>query len=445
MNNEPYRFTLIKAGRLIDGSGAPPIERGAVLFDNGKIAAAGPESQVTAPDGARVLAIEYPRMTVMPGMVDAHTHNNGFGDGRAGDDLATLPDEVLTVNSARNARLSLFTGVTTVRENGPKNTTMFRLRDAIEEGITIGPRLVLCGRAVSIIGGHMSYFGIQSTGPVEARSHVRQLIKEGADYIKITATGGSTRTSFPLRPSFDVDELKAITGEARKFGKLTAAHCLSIQGIVNSLDAGVDMIIHCVFKEPDDTDVFRYDVAERIGEQRAYVNPTLHVSRSGNWALEHKKADRGLTKAEQKMLDEGYRSLDRRLEDCRRMIEMGLKVITGSDSSWGSYKLGNTPHEAECLVMAGYSPMQALLSVTRDSASSIGMADRVGTLEPGKEADVIVVDGNPAEDINALWNVVDVFFRGQRVDRGSVQSRAGIRQPPPVGAATAHDSPSDGA
>ena len=445
MNNEPYRFTLIKAGRLIDGTGAPPIERGAVLFDNGKIAAAGRESGVAAPDGARVLTIEYPRMTVMPGMVDAHTHNNGFGDGRAGDDLATLPDEVLTVNSARNARLSLFSGVTTVRENGPKNTTMFRLRDAIEEGIAIGPRLVLCGRAVSIIGGHMSYFGIQSTGPVEARSHVRQLIKEGADYIKITATGGSTRTSFPLRPSFDPDELKAITGEAQKFGKLTAAHCLSIQGIVNSLDAGVDMIIHCVFKEPDDSDVFRYDVAERIGEQEAYVNPTLHVGRSGNWALEHKKADRGLTPAEQTTLDEGYRSLDRRLEDCRRMIEMGLKVITGSDSSWGNYQLGNTPYEAECLVMAGYSPMQALLSVTRDSAASIGMDDRVGTLEPGKEADVIVVDGNPAEDIDALWNVVDVFFGGRRVDRGSVQSRAGIRQPPPSEVSVVSDSPSSGA
>ena len=444
MDNAPYRFTLIKAGRLIDGTGAPPIERGAVLFDNGKIAAAGPESEVAAPDGARVLTIEYPRMTVMPGMVDAHTHNNGFGDGRAGDDLATLPDEVLTVNSARNARLSLFTGVTTVRENGPKNTTMFRLRDAVEEGITVAPRLVLCGRAVSIIGGHMSYFGIESTGPVEARMHVRQLIKEGADYIKITATGGSTRTSFPLRPSFEVDELRAMTGEAHKFGKLTAAHCLSTQGIANALDAGVDMIIHCVFKEQDDSDVFRYDVAERIGEQGAYVNPTLHVGRSGNWVLEHKKADRGLTRAEQVTLDEGYRSLDRRLEDCRRMIEMGLKVITGSDSSWGNYQLGNTPYEAECLVMAGYSPMQALLSVTRDSAASIGMGDRVGTLEPGKEADVIVVDGNPAEDINALWNVADVFFAGQRVDRGSVQSRSGIRQQPPLVSATAHDRPSDG-
>ena len=119
----------------------------------------------------------------------------------------------------------------------------------------------------------MSYFGSEVTGPNEARAMTRQLIKEGADYIKITATGGTTLTSYRLRPSFDVDELRAITEEAHKFGKLTAAHCVSTQGIVNSLDAGVDMIIHCVFKESDGADVFREDLAERIGKQGAYVNP----------------------------------------------------------------------------------------------------------------------------------------------------------------------------
>ncbi len=432
MPSDTRRFTLLKAGVLIDGRGGPPIERGAVLIRDGRIAAAGPERDAAAPDGARVQTIEYPRMTLMPGMVDAHTHSNGFGDGRPGDELAGLPDEVLTLQSARNARLSLLTGVTTVRENGAKNATTLRLRDAVEQGIAAGPRMALCGRAVSIIGGHMSYFGIESTGPDEARAHTRRLIKEGADYIKITATGGSTSTSFPLRPSFDVDELRAITGEAHKFGKLTAAHCTSTQGVVNSLDAGVDMIIHCIFKEPDGVDGFREDVAERIGEQGAFVNPTLHVSRSANWAIERRKAERGLTPAEQAELDEGRRSLDRRMDDCRRMIEMGLKVVTGSDSSWGSYPLGNTPYETECLAMAGYSPMRALLSVTRDSAVSIGMGDRVGTLEPGKEADVIVVNGNPAEDVGALWNVVDVFLGGRRVDRGSEESRAGIRQQPPA-------------
>ena len=422
-------FQLIKAGRVLECTGGPAIEDGAVLIEGSKIRAVGRRSDVAAPEGASVEIHDYPDKTVLPGMVDCHTHHNGFGDGRFGDDLVTLPDEVLTLQSARNARTSLFTGVTTIRENGPKNFTMLRLRDAINEGIVLGPRMVLCGRPVAIIGGHMGYFGSEATGPTEARATVRQLVKEGADYIKITATGGSTKTSFPLRPSFDVDELTAIADEAHKFDKLTATHCVSTQGTINSLDAGVDMIIHCVYTNPDGTDDFRPDVAERIGEQGAYVNPTLHVTRSGVWTLQAKRDDEGPSAALDAALDESRRQLDTRLEHCRRMMEMGLNVITGSDSSWSNYKLGNAVYETECLVMAGYSPMQGVLSVTREAAKALGVDDTVGTLEPGKEADIIVVDGDPTERVEDLWNVEEVFFGGQKVARGSNRSLAATRQP----------------
>jgi imidazolonepropionase-like amidohydrolase len=433
MADRSREFKLIKAGRLIDSRGGPPIESGAVLVQGSKISDVGRAGDITPPEGARAEVYDYPGQTIMPGMVDCHTHHNGFGDGRVGEDVAALPDEILTLQSARNARTSLFTGVTTIRENGPKNRTTLLLRDAISQGIATGPRMVLCGRPISIIGGHMGYFGSEVTGTVEARAMVRQLIKEGADYIKITATGGSTRTSFPLRPSFNVDELRAITDEAHKFGKLTATHCLSIQGIVNSLDAEVDMIIHCVFKEPDGTDNFRPDVAERIGENGAYVNPPLHVGRSAGWALLREKEIRKLTGGEQSQVDEVLRNYDTRLEQCSRMMDMGLKIITGSDSSWGYYQLGNTVHETECLVMAGYSPMQGVLSVTRDAAKALGVDDTVGTLEPGKEADIIVVDGDPSERISELWNVSEVFLAGQRIERGSEDSVAATRQLPPGG------------
>ena len=430
---EGYDYKLIHAGLLIDGRGGPPIERSAILIDGSKIRAVGPQSDVAAPEGSTVQVLDYPDKTVMPGMVDCHTHHNGFGDGRLGDDLAGLPDEVLTLQSARNARTALFSGVTSIRENGPKNLTMFRLRDAIREGRASGPRMVLCGRAVSIIGGHMGYFGSEVTGPIEARAMTRQLIKEGADYIKITATGGSTLTSFPLRPAFNVDEMFAITDEAHSFGKLTATHCLSAQGIVNSLDAGVDMIIHCVFKEADGFESFREDIAERIGKQGAYVNPTLHVMRASIWALQRKKERRALTAQQQRQLDKGLRAFETRLEHCQRLIEMGLKVITGSDSSWGDYRLGNTQYETECLVMAGRSPMQGVLSVTSEAAAALGIDDTVGTLEAGKEADIVVLDGNPSENIGDLWNVVDVFQAGRRVERGSAEVLAAIRQMPPGG------------
>ena len=423
-------YLLITADRVIDSKGGPPIENGALLVRDGEIVSVGRAADVATPEGASVESHHYPGCTALPGMVDCHTHHNGFGDGRAGDDLTLLADEILTVQAARNARASLFSGVTTIRENGPKNVTMFRLRDSINAGLTLGPRMVLCGRPVAIIGGHMGYFGGEVTGPNQTRALTRQLIKEGADYIKITATGGSTRTSFPLKPSFTVDELKAVTEEAHKFDKLTATHCLSSQGIANSLDADVDMIIHCAFKDGDGADNFREDIAERIGEQGVYVNPTLHVGRSSAWVMGHKRDDVGLTAQEEVALDDTRRSMDVKLDHSRRMIEMGLRVITGSDSSWGNYKLGNTVYEAEMLVHAGYTNMQGVLSVTSWAASALDMDDQVGTLEAGKLADVLVVNGNPAENVNDLWNVADVFFEGRKLERGSDDSLAAVRQQP---------------
>ena len=423
-------YTILTADRVIDASGGAPIENGAVLLDGSTVAAVGRATDIRAPEGAPAQTAYYPGCTIMPGMVDCHTHHNGFGDGRLGDDLAQIPDEVLTVQSARNARASLFSGVTTIRENGPKNVTMFRLRDAINEGLAIGPRMVLCGRPVSIIGGHMGYFGGEVTGANEARALTRQLIKEGADYIKIVATGGTTRTSFPTLPSFNVEELRAVTDEARKFGKLTATHSSNSAGIANSLDAGVDMIIHCYHLDADGTVNFREDLAERMARQSAFVNPTLQVSRATAWDLTHKRDDNGLTASEQAELDTARTNLDVRLDHTRRMIDMGVKVITGSDSSWSSYQLGNTVYETELLVHAGYTPMQGVLSVTSWAADALGVSDTVGTLEPGKAADVLVVRGNPADDINALWNVEDVFLAGRKVKRGSGDSIAAVRQPP---------------
>ena len=432
MQDPTQAFKLIKAGRLIDGMGGPPIQDGAVLVQGDKIIAAGPVGEVVAPEGATVDTYDYPGKTVMPGMIDCHTHHNGFGDGRPGEDVAALPDEVITLQAARNARDSLFSGVTSIRDNGAKNMTMFRLREAVNLGIIQAPRMVLCGRPIAIVGGHMGYFGSEVTGPVEATAAVRQLIKEGADYIKISATGGSTRTSFPLLPAFTLDELKAMTGEAHKFGKLTATHCASTQGTIDSLDAGVDMIIHCVFKDADGKANFREDVAERIGAEGAYVNPTVHTARATLWSLQRRKEAQGLSAQEQARLDESLWELEVRWTHLARLIEMGLKIITGSDSSWSSYKLGNTVYETECLVQAGMSPMKGIVSVTSDAAKSLGIDSVTGSLEPGKEADVIIVDGNPAEDINALWNIAEVFLGGQKVDRGPESVLAGVRQHPPV-------------
>ena len=269
------QFTILKAARLIDTAAEAVQEQAAILLEGDTVRQIGTAETVHAPEGASVQEIDYGDATILPGLVDSHVHLNGIGDGRAGDELVTLPDEVLTVQAAQNARRHLYSGVTTLRDCGAKNSTTFMLRQAVDLGIVPAPRLILAGRPVAIIGGHLSYFGTAATGVDECRAAVRQLIKEGADFIKITATGGSTRTSHPLRPSFNVEELRAICDEAHRFGKHAAAHCASSQGMANSLDAGIDTIIHGVHKDPDGADTYRPDITERIAEQGVFVNPTL--------------------------------------------------------------------------------------------------------------------------------------------------------------------------
>ena len=148
-------FTLLRAARVIDGRGGAPLEHGAVLLEGTRIRAVGRQSEVRALDGAPVAELDYPGGTILPGLIDAHTHLNGFGDGRRGDDLATMPDEVLLLQAAANARRHLESGVTTLRDCGSKGRTSFMLREAVRMGVTSAPRLVLCGRPVTITGGHL--------------------------------------------------------------------------------------------------------------------------------------------------------------------------------------------------------------------------------------------------------------------------------------------------
>ncbi len=421
MTNPAPDFTLLTADRLIDGTGSPPLERGAVLLEGDRIVAVGTEEAVVPPEGATVEEVVYEGKTILPGLVDCHVHLNGIGDGRPGDDLATLPDEILTVQSANNARAHLYSGVTTVRDCGAKNRTTFLLREAVDMGIAVAPRLVLSGRPVAVIGGHLSYFGIQATGPTECRAAVRQLIKEGADFIKVTASGGSTRTSFPFVPSFNVDELTAIAEEAHKFGKHVAAHCVNSESMRNCLDAGFDTLIHARHMESDGTYKYSEDVTERIVEQGVYVNMTLNESRA-NYHVISEKHERGerLTEREEQVFSRGMEGYDLMFDSFARMVEAGAQMAAGSDTSWSWHKIAQFQDEIEAHVAGGMSPMDAIVAGTLNSAKSCWVDDEVGSLHPGKAADVLVVDGDPSKDITHLWNVVDIYQSGAKIDRVAI-------------------------
>jgi imidazolonepropionase-like amidohydrolase len=413
------RYKLITAARLLDGSGAMPVESAALLMDGDRIAALGRAADVRAPDGAAVDRQDYGAATILPGLVDAHTHLVAPGDGTLGDDVAREDDDILLLQAAKNARTLLHSGVTTLRENGAKGKVAFSLREGVRRRLAPGPRMVICGRPIAITGGHMGYFGSEADGEAAVRAEVRKLLKEGADYIKIVASGGSTRTSDPNRASYTVAELAAMTDEARRHGKLTAAHCTSAQSVQNCLDAGVDMIIHCIFTEHDGSYRFRPDLVERLAAAKAWVNPTLYVMKAGiERQRETREREGRLTPELTAHLDAQRRALDVRVDAVRRMTAAGVRMTAGSDSPWGWYAPGEFVHEIHMLAQAGLSCSEAIVAGTAGAAESIGAGPLAGRLMPGRSADVLVVRGDPIREITDLWNVLDVYQAGRRVERG---------------------------
>ena len=413
------RFTLITAARLLDGTGARPIEQAALLVEGDRIVSLGRQADVRVTDGASVDRREYAEGTILPGLVDAHTHLVAPGDGTLGDDVAKEDDDILLLQAAKNARTLLHSGVTTLRENGAKGQVAFSLREGIRRQLAQGPRMVICGRPIAITGGHMGYFGSEADGEAAVRAEVRKLLKEGADYIKIVASGGSTRTSDPNRASYTVAELVAMTDEAHRHGKLTAAHCTSAQAVQNCLDADVDMIIHCIFTEPDGTYRFRPDLVERLVAAKAWVNPTLYVMKAGIERLREAREREGqLTPDLVAKLEDSRRALDVRVDAVRRMSEAGVRMTAGSDSPWGWYAPGEFVHEIHMLAQAGLSYSDAIVAGTAGAADSIGVGGLAGRLAPGRLADFMVVRGDPTREITALWEVLDVYQAGRRIERG---------------------------
>lgn len=419
MSRTSPQFILLTADRLLDGSGQPPLQGAAVLIQDGRTARLGRQADVRPPDGAPAHRVDYGDATILPGLVDAHTHLVSPGDGSAGDDVAMEHDEILLLRAARNARIILHSGVTTLRDNGAKNRVTFSLREGIRRGLAVGPRLVICGRPITMTGGHLWYFGSEADGPDAVRTEVRKLLKEGADYIKIIASGGSTRTSNPRRASYTVEELRAITDEAHRHGKLTGAHCACRQSVVNCLDADVDMIIHCGLSEADGSYSPAQDLVERLAAAGAWVNPTLYNLEAATNALAAKHERQGfLAPHEETQLAYIKKRLEVQLEAVGRMIRAGVKLAAGSDSPWSWSPPGVFAHEIRILGQAGLTNGAAIVAGTSAAADSIGVGDVAGRLDSGRPADVLVVKGNPERDLRALLDVLDVYQAGRCVERG---------------------------
>ena len=406
---------VIKPGKLIDGLGGPSKQGLAVVLEGNLITHVGPRSELSLFEEQATDIIELPNATLLPGLIDCHTHTNMPGTGQSVDQVHEDNDDIHLLQAVKSARMALESGVTTMRDNGGWHEVVFSVKEGIRRGIVPGPRIVACGRPITITGGHCWMMGSEADGIDQVRAAVRQLIKEGADFVKVMTSGGTTRGSLRQRASYTLAELKAVVEEAHHRGKLVAGHAIATDAIVNCLDAGADMIIHCSFVATNDTIQYDPKVAERVAESGAWINPTLHVVKATVLALEWKQREGELEPEEEIALEARKRYLDVTSENTGKLISQGAKFIGGSDCGWADYPFAQFHAELKALVDVGMSHADAIVAGTRDAAEAVGLLNEIGTIEPGKQADLLLVNGDPTRDIEDLANVVAVLKAGARV------------------------------
>jgi len=396
------KTVVVHAGKLLDVRTGQTLTHQAIVIQGERIVSVGPEAEARVPAGATV--IELPNATVLPGLIDAHTHltfDPVFGYSSLG---ISIPREALT--GAKNARVTLEAGFTTVRNVGARGYADIALRDAINAGDVPGPRIDASGPALSITGGHcdndlLPYeYHATSDGAadgVEAVQHkVREIIKYGADVIKVCATGGVlSKGDDPQASQYTLEEMKAIVADAHRLGRKVAAHAHGAQGILWATEAGVDSIEHGSYI--DDAGI------AAMKQHGTYLVPTQYLA---DWMQEHINEIPILESSKKKMMEVTPQSR----RNVARAMASGVKIAFGTDAA--VYPHGLNAHEFAVYVRMGMTPLAAIQAGTVNAADLLGWSDRVGSLEPGHYADLIAVDGDPLQDITTLQRVKFVMKGG---------------------------------
>lgn len=391
---------LLYNGLLIDGTGREPVRDGAVLIEDGRVRWAGRAGEGPATT-AETRRVDVRGDAILPGFIDCHVHMAAPGTAMSHAEIASLPHSMLTFLAGPRMKQTLEAGVTTARDLGGADAGH---RQAVESGLLVGPRLQVAISMLSPTGGHGDFragndsrpsnntMGRLADGPAECRKAVRSVLREGADCIKIAATGGVwSPTDQPDDDGFLEDEIRTITEIAAGHrGKKVAAHAQGRGGILNAVRGGVASVEHGY--EIDD---------EAIGlmlERGTFLVPTLTTAntdpdpgKAAPWAYAKKKH---------------WQDVARR--HIPRAIEQGVRIAMGTDC--GIAEHGTNLRELGHLVECGMTPMGALRAGTAEAAELLGLAAEIGTLEPGKRADVVIARGNPLDDIRALGDPENILL-----------------------------------
>jgi imidazolonepropionase-like amidohydrolase len=407
---------VIQAPVLFDAAAAEHTHGASLWVSGERIVGVYGHDGPVAPANAQVLT--FPNGCILPGLMDSHVHLTlGTADRHNGPRtydhiMEEDNDGLMLLRCVRNGyRHLLRSGVTTMRDAGARHRAAFDLKDGVGAGLFRGfPTVHACGRSITITGGHFHFCGEEADGPDGCRLAVRRLVKEGADFIKVMGSGGGTYITDNRRASYTVEELRAITEEARRHGKRTTIHALATESIENALTAGFDAIEHYEFIELDDTRRLSRSLLDRMIDENVWLSPTIQTGYRRMRRLQSLGEERTLTPAEEETLTYLQWKHEGQLYATGLLYRLGARrFLMGTDAieEFGDYAVG-----LELMVKAGLSNRDALLAATRHCADAFDIAGDVGTLEPGKLADITVVEGNPLEDIRSVGRVQQVVKGG---------------------------------
>ncbi|HLH33752.1 MAG TPA: amidohydrolase family protein [Alloacidobacterium sp.] len=393
--------TLIRAGHVIDVHTGNEAADQTIVVTGDSISAIAPTASIPKQNGDT--EIDLRGMTVLPGLIDVHTHLTDDTNFDPYHELSTSVAKRALIG-ARNAKVTLEAGITTVRNVGAEGYADVDLRDAINEGLIEGPHMQVSGPPLGITGGHcddnlLPFEYHQTAGGVadgvEAVQHkVRETIKYGADVIKICATGGVlSKGDDPQASQYTLEEMKAIAADAHRLGRKVAAHAHGSQGILWATEAGIDSIEHGSYMNDEDIAAMK--------QHGNYFVPTAYLI---DWVQEH-----GNLPAFYKQKMKDVSAVEK--ANAKKAIAAGVKVAMGTDAA--VYPHGLNAHELDVYVnQFGMTPLAALQTATLNAADLMSWTSHVGSLEPGKWADIIAVNGDPLKDIRLLQDVQFVMKAG---------------------------------